>query len=252
MTRTDDRAGPTNPLTLAIDIGGSRLKAGVLTVSRQISSGPVRVETPKPAKPDAVVAALIGLSRQLGKFDRVSIGFPGVVRADFVLTAPNLGTKEWHGFKLGAVVAEALGKPVRILNDASIQGLGVITGRGLECVLTMGTGMGFALFEDGRIAPHLELSQHPIRNRKTYDEYVGEAALKAVGRRRWNKRVRNIIGILETVITYDTLYIGGGNAKLIEPPLPANVKIVSNTAGITGGVCLWDGRMDHAFAEQPA
>jgi polyphosphate glucokinase len=251
MARTDDRAGPLNPLTLAIDIGGSRLKAGVLTVSGQMSSGPVRVETPKPAKPDAVVAALIGLARQLGQFDRVSIGFPGVVRADFVLTAPNLGTKEWHGFKLGAVLAEALGKPVRILNDASIQGLGVITGRGLECVLTMGTGMGFALFEDERIAPHLELSQHPIRSRKTYDEYVGEAALKAVGKRRWNKRVRNIIGILETVITYDTLYIGGGNAKLIEPPLPANVKIVSNTAGITGGVRLWDERMDDAFAEQP-
>ena len=251
MAQTDDRAGPTNPLTLAIDIGGSHLKAGVLTVSGRISSGPVRVETPKPAKPDAVVAALIGLSHQLVRFDRVSIGFPGVVRADFVLTAPNLGTKEWHGFKLGAVLAEALGKPVRILNDASIQGLGVIAGRGLECVLTMGTGMGFALFEDGRIAPHLELSQHPIRSRKTYDEYVGEAALKAVGRRRWNKRVRNIIGILETVITYDTLYIGGGNAKLIEPPLPANVKIVPNTAGITGGVRLWDGRMDHAFAERP-
>jgi polyphosphate glucokinase len=165
------------------------------------------------------------------------------------LTAPNLATKEWHGFKLGAVLAEALGKPVRILNDASIQGLGVITGRGLECVLTMGTGMGFALFQDGQIAPHLELSQHPIRNRKTYDEYVGEAALEVVGRRRWNKRVRNIIGILETVITYDTLYIGGGNAELIEPPLPANAKIVSNIAGITGGVRLWDGRMDHAFAE---
>jgi hypothetical protein len=68
-----------------------------------------------------------------------------------------------------------------MLNDASIQGLGVITGRGLECVLTMGTGMGFALFQDGQIAPHLELSQHPIRNRKTYDEYVGEAALEVVG-----------------------------------------------------------------------
>jgi polyphosphate glucokinase len=250
MARTDDRAGQANPLTLAIDIGGSHLKAGVLTVSGVISSGPVRVETPKPAKPDAVVAALIGLSQRLGQFDRVSIGFPGVVRADFILTAPNLGTKEWHGFRLGAVIAEALGKPVRMLNDASIQGLGVIAGRGLECVLTMGTGMGFALFQDGQIAPHLELSQHPIRKRKTYDEYLGEAALEAVGRRRWNKRVRKIIGILETVITYDTLYIGGGNAQLIEPPLPANVKIVSNTAGITGGVRLWDKRMDHAFAGQ--
>jgi polyphosphate glucokinase len=116
----------------------------------------------------------------------------------------------------------------------------------------MGTGMGFALFQNGQIAPHLELSQHPIRKRKTYDEYVGEAALEAVGRRRWTKRVRKIIAILETVITYDTLYIGGGNAELIEPPLPANVEIVSNTAGITGGVRLWDERMDHAFAEQPA
>jgi polyphosphate glucokinase len=186
----------------------------------------------------------------LGRFDRVSIGFPGVVRGDFVLTAPNLGTKQWHRFKLGAIMAQELGKPVRMLNDASIQGLGVIIGRGLECVLTMGTGMGFALFQEGRIAPHLELSQHPVRKGKIYDEYVGQAALKAVGRRHWNRRIRKIIDILETVVTYDVLYIGGGNARLIRPPLPANVKIVANTAGITGGVRLWDQRMDHAFAEQ--
>jgi polyphosphate glucokinase len=115
----------------------------------------------------------------------------------------------------------------------------------------MGTGMGFALFQDGQLAPHLELSQHPIRKRKTYDEYVGEVALETVGRWRWTKRVHKIISILETVITYDMLYIGGGNAGLIEPPLPANVKTVSNMAGITGGVRLWDRRMDHAFAEQP-
>ena len=102
----------------------------------------------------------------------------------------------------------------------------------------------------GQIAPHLELSQHPIRKRKTcIHEYVGDAALEAVGRWCWMKRVRNIIGVLETVITYDTLYVGGGSAELMEPLLPANVKIVSNTAGITGGVRLWDGRMDHAFAE---
>ena len=81
---------------------------------------------------------------------------------------------------------------------------------------------------------------------------MGEAALETAGWRRWNKRVHKIISILETVITYDMLYIGGGNARLIEPPLPANVKIVSNVAGITGGVRLWDGRMDHAFAEQPS
>ena len=198
MAHSIDHAGPVNPLTLAIDVGGSHLKAAVLKASGKISTGPLRVETPKPATPDAVVSALVSLSQQLGQFDRVSIGFPGVVRADFVLTAPNLGTKEWHGFRLGAALAKDLGKPVRIFNDASIQGLGVITGRGLECVLTLGTGMGFALFQDGKIAPHLELSQHPIRKHRTYDEYVGKAALESVGRRRWSKRVHKIIAILET------------------------------------------------------
>jgi polyphosphate glucokinase len=251
MTHTDGRARPAKPLTLAIDVGGSHLKAAVLKASGKISTGPLRVETPKPATPDAVVSALVSLSQQLGQFDRVSIGFPGVVRAGFVLTAPNLGTKEWHGFRLGAVLAKDLGKPVRILNDASIQGLGVITGRGLECVLTLGTGMGFALFQDGKIAPHLELSQHPIRKHRTYDEYVGKAALESVGRRRWSKRVHKIIAILETVFAYELLYIGGGNAKWIEPPIPPHVKIVPNIAGITGGVRLWDRRMDHAFTEQP-
>jgi len=250
MVERNDRSGFTKPVTLAIDIGGSHLKAGLLTASGDMLSDPVRVETPKPAKPDAVVAALKRLSQQLGRFDRVSIGFPGVVRGDLVLTAPNLGTKEWHGFKLGAIMAQELGKPVRMLNDASIQGLGVITGRGLECVLTMGTGMGFALFQDGRIAPHLEFSQHPVRKGRIYDEYVGQVALEAVGRRHWNRRVRKVIDILETVVTYDVLYIGGGNARLIRPPLPANVKIVANTAGITGGVRLWDKRMDHEFAAQ--
>jgi polyphosphate glucokinase len=106
MTHTDGRARPAKPLTLAIDVGGSHLKAAVLKASGKISTGPLRVETPKPATPDAVVSALVSLSQQLGQFDRVSIGFPGVVRADFVLTAPNLDTKEWHGFRLGAVLAK--------------------------------------------------------------------------------------------------------------------------------------------------
>ncbi|QBR70460.1 chromosome partitioning protein ParA [Beijerinckiaceae bacterium] len=252
MAHAVDIADLATPLTLAIDIGGSHLKASVLKPSGLMATDEVRVKTPNPATPSAVIAALSELSKQLGPFDRVSIGFPGVVRSNSVLTAPNLGTQEWHGFGLGAVMAENLLRPVRVLNDASIQGLGVISGRGLECVLTMGTGMGFALFQDGQIAPHLELSQQPIRKHKTYDDFVGRAALDSVGRRRWSKRVHEIIGILETVVLYDVLYIGGGNAKLIDCPLPANVKIVSNSAGITGGVRLWDRRMDPAFAATPS
>jgi polyphosphate glucokinase len=163
MANTIDRTGPADPLTLAIDVGGSHLKAAVLNASGKMSTGPLHVKTPKPATPDAVVAVLIDLSKRLGQFDRVSIGFPGVVHADFVLTAPNLGTEEWHGFGLGAVMAKRLGRPVRMLNDASIQGLGVITGRGLECVLTLGTGNGLCFIPGrrDRTASGTQPASHP-------------------------------------------------------------------------------------------
>jgi polyphosphate glucokinase len=252
MGGIEHRAHAKGPLTLAFDIGGSHLKAGILSPEGDMISDRVRVVTPKPAKPDAVVEGLVGLAGELRRFDRITIGFPGVVRRDSVLTAPNLGSKLWHGFRLASVVSERLGKPVRLLNDASVQGLGVIDGRGTECVITLGTGMGFALFLDGRLGPHLEFSQQPFKNGKTYDEYVGEKALDKVGRKRWNKRVRKIIDVLETVVMYDTLYVGGGNSRLIEPPLPPNVKIVSNEAGITGGVRVWSKRMDHLFEAPPS
>ncbi len=232
------------PLTLSIDIGGSRLKAGVLDEAGSMIAGPVRTETPQPSGPEAVVPALGGLARQLGRYDRISIGFPGVVRAGQVLTAPNLGSAEWHGFPLADRMAEASGKPARLLNDASVQALGVIGGRGVECVITLGTGMGFALFRNGRLAPHLEMGQHPVRTGKTYDRYVGAAALKSAGARRWNKRVRRAIGFISTLVGYDTLYVGGGNAKLLDPEalaeLPGEIRVVSNEAGITGGARVWN------------
>ena len=120
-----------------------------------------------------MVDALVGLATPLGHFDRVSVGFPGVVRQGQVLTAPNLGTPAWRHFPLTSALTDKLGKPARMLNDAEVQGLGVISGKGLECVITLGTGMGFALFQDGRPAPHLELSQHPLHKGKTYDQFIG-------------------------------------------------------------------------------
>jgi polyphosphate glucokinase len=140
---------------------------------------------------------------------------------------------------------------VHILNDASVQGLGVIEGSGLECVLTMGTGMGFALFHDGHLAPHLEMSRHPIRKNKTYNEFVGNAALEKIGKKRWRKRMQEVIEIMATVVSYDMLYIGGGNARHIKTPLPSRVRLVPNSAGITGGVRLWDARMDETFSARP-
>jgi len=231
----------TGPITLALDIGGTGLKAGRLDARGEIIGERLRVATPHPSPPAVIVPALVGMASTLGAFDRVSTGFPGVVRGGRVLTAPNLGTKEWAGFDLAGALAERLGRPVRVENDATVQGLGVISGRGLECVITLGTGFGFALYEDGRVGPHLELSQHICRGKKTYDEYLGIAALKRVGPKRWKRRVQRMLLQLRVLTNFDMLYIGGGDAQQIDFPLPADARIVSNQAGITGGVRLWDG-----------
>jgi polyphosphate glucokinase len=246
-----NKSPSSTPRTLAIDVGGSHLKAAVLDPDGAMQGNSVRVETPDPASPEAVVATLVRLVKPLGDFDRVSIGFPGVVRFGSIFTAPTLRDKRWDGFDLAAPLTSRWNRPVRILNDASVQGLGVIAGKGLECVITMGTGMGFALFDQGRLAPHLELSQHPVRKDKTYNDYVGHAALESIGKAHWNRRMRRVIDILSTVINYDVLYIGGGNARLISFSLPDNVKIVPNKAGITGGVRLWDERWGHAVVGPP-
>lgn len=244
----NDAVRPGEPLTLAIDIGGTRLKASVLDTQGVMIEPERRIDTPHPATPQAVLDGLLDLTQALGAFDRISIGFPGVVRHGRVLTAPNLGTEAWRGYSLAALLSERLGKPARMLNDATVQGLGAIAGSGLECVITLGTGMGFALFDDGRPAPHLELSQHPSHRNRTYDQWIGNAALKSAGSKRWNKRVRKAIGWIETLVNYDMLLIGGGNAKRLIGDLPPNVRTVPNEAGITGGIRLWDPTLDELVA----
>ncbi len=240
------------PVTLAIDIGGSNLKAGLLDNDGAIVGKRVKVPTMHPSPPKLVVPALVELVGQLGPFDRVSVGFPGLIKRGVVRTAPNLGTKDWAGFDLAGALRKQLGKPVRMLNDATVQGLGVISGQGLECVITLGTGFGFALYHDGRLTPQLEMSQHVVRKDLTYDEYLGVAALHKVGRKRWERRVERMLAQLRAVVNFDTLYIGGGDAQEIKLKLPDDVRIVSNDAGITGGVRLWDSRLDDAFAKQEA
>jgi polyphosphate glucokinase len=235
------------PRTLAIDIGATGLKAGVLDDDGNLVVPNSRVPTPRKASPDAVVEALQTLVQPMGDFDRISIGFPGVVRAGHVMTAPNLGNVAWRDYPLAAVLTDRLGKPVRMLNDATVHGLGVITRTGLECVVTLGTGFGFALFDNGRLTPHLELAHHPIRTDKDYDQYVGDAALKSIGRKRWNARVAQALSCVKNLTNYDLLHLGGGNARKIKFALEPNIHIVPNEAGILGGVRLWDPSLDSAF-----
>jgi predicted TIM-barrel fold metal-dependent hydrolase len=226
--------------TLAVDIGGTGIKLAALDDSGQIVGQPARVPTPPaPAHPDQIVAIITDTSATLGAFERVSVGFPGMVRNGKVLTAPNLGTEVWAGFDLQGELAKKLAKPVRVMNDADVQGFGAIEGKGVEMVLTLGTGAGTSLFDNGRILPHLELAHHPLRGNKTYDEYLGNAALIAKGKKKWSKRVARAIEVLRTVVNFDHLYLGGGNAKKLTFELPPDITVVPNTDGLTGGIRLW-------------
>jgi len=225
--------------TLAIDVGGTGLKASVIDDRGRLLTDRVRVDTPVGGPPREIVEALARLVAPLGSFDRVSVGFPGVVRNGRVLTAPNLDNKGWKDFDLAGALGRALGKPVRVANDADVQGLAVIAGKGVEMVITLGTGFGTGLYLDGRLAPHLELSHHVFRKGETYDEHLGNAARKRVGNGKWNKRVRRAIRGLRALTSFDHLYIGGGNAKKIDFELDPDVTVVSNDAGIKGGIALW-------------
>lgn len=228
----------TAPLTLAIDIGGTGLKAEVIDAQGRPVVERKRVPTPHPAPPAKVLEAIGTMVADLPAFDRISAGFPGVVRNGTILTAPHLGTEDWHGFDLAAALTDRFGRPARVLNDAEVQGFGVITGVGLEFVLTLGTGAGTALFRNGALMPHLELSQHPIHNDLTYDEYIGNAALEEKGLEHWNRRIERVLKLLFVLTHFDTLHLGGGNADKVQT-LPSNVVRGSNEAGLTGGVKLW-------------
>lgn len=242
MTTADRRGRRTSrgaPRTLAIDIGGSGVKAAVLDARGRIVGERVRVRTPARCPPAFLIRTIADLLAPLSQYDRVSVGFPGVVREGIVRTAPNFGSSKWRGFDLARGLTRALKRPVRVLNDAEVHGFGVITRKGLELVITLGTGFGSALFRDGELMPHFELSQHPVHGDKTYDEYLGDRARKRVGTQKWNRRVRQVIGILETVVGYDRLHVGGGNAQRIAFPLGRRVRIVDNRAGLHGGIGLW-------------
>ncbi len=228
------------PRTLAIDIGGTGLKALVLDRAGKPITDRQRVETPHPATPRAVLASLGGIIAVLGPFERVSVGFPGVVFAGVIKTAPNLDPS-WEGYRLAARLERKLGKPTRVVNDAGVQGFGVIEGVGLEMVLTLGTGFGCALFYEGTYIPNLELAHHPFRHGRTYEEYLGDRALRADGKKKWNRHLEQAIGQIDPIWNPDRIYLGGGNAKHVRAKLPRHVRIASNVAGLLGGIALWEG-----------
>src|SRR5262249_31905994 len=211
--------------TLTIDIGGTGIKASTLALDGKPLNERVRIPTPKRATPRNVVAVIQKLARECAKFSRVSAGFPGVVKDGVVYTAPNLG-KGWNGFDLAAALRKRLGRPARVANDADVQGLGSVSGKGIELGLTLGTGGGAVIFVDGHRI-HLEVGHHPFHKGKTYEDELGARALRKKGKKKWNKMLAEAIDDTQRMFNYDRLYLGGGNTRYIRIKLPSNVSTVS-------------------------
>jgi polyphosphate glucokinase len=223
---------------LSIDIGGSHIKATILNREGELQMDYEKIATPMPSTPKNLIAATKELVRNFPKYDYISSGFPGYVKNGVVKTAPNLGNDAWKNFDLAEGFTKELGAPAKVVNDADMQGLGVVDGKGFEMVITLGTGFGTAFLLDGHLLPHLEISHLPIK-KGDYDDYIGERALEKEGKEKWNKRIEKVFEILKTVFNYDTLYIGGGNGRKITFKLDDNMKLVTNEDGIKGGARLW-------------
>lgn len=232
--------------TLTIDIGGTGIKMIPLDAEGQAIGDRQRELTPKKPRPKAVLAVIEQMLAAQEPFDRVSVGFPGVVVGGVIDTAPNLGTKAWRGFNLQSAITELVGKPTRVLNDADLQGYGVIAGHGVEMVLTFGTGLGTALFIDGRLVPNLEFGHHPLDNGKTYEDLISNAELERIGKKKWRKRCDLVFETLARIFNYDQLHVGGGNARKLKQPLPKRAKMFHNVDGMEGGVALWKHGSDAA------
>lgn len=233
MTETDQKI-------LTIDIGGSNIKATILNMKGTFLNDYEKLPTPSPATPGKVLDVIQLLAKKFPGYDKIAAGFPGFIKDGIVKTAPNLGTEQWANFNLNKKLEEILGKPAIAINDADLQGLSIVSGKGVEMVITLGTGFGSAILNNGILIPHLEIAHHPITKNKDYDEYVGEFEFKRIGKKKWNKRMKRVIKILKVVFNYDRLYISGGSAREINFKLEDNITIAGNRDGIKGGARLWE------------
>jgi polyphosphate glucokinase len=240
--RVTQREMPANVKTLSIDIGGTGIKTILLDPRGEPLTERQRELTPRPADTSAVLALIQKMIAAYPEFDRVSVGFPGVVLSGVVKTAVNLGQDLWFDHPLQQKLEKLCRVPVRVINDADLQGYGVVDGKGVELVLTLGTGLGSALFADGHLVANLELGHHPFKKGKTYEERVCDAELKQHGKKEWSRRVHEALATLMPIFNPRVLHLGGGNAQHIKGKLPPNVRLFGNVDGMTGGIKLWTDR----------
>ena len=243
--------------TLTVDCGGTGIKASVLDKGGKVLIDFPYLKTPYPLSPSKLISIIDDFVNADNRIKRVTVGLPGMIRGGKVIVIPHYVNasgprgvldphlkKAWYGFDMQSMLKKKLKLPTLVLNDAEVHASAVITGKGLETVLTFGTGLGSAIFSDGVIAPHLEISHATIRYGKSIDSWIGEQARRRLGNQLWSRRVKSLIQELYPMIIWDKLYIGGGNAQRISKSalksFDYKVKIISNSAGVTGGVKAWD------------
>jgi len=241
------------PFTLAIDVGGSGLKAGVLSPEGDLLSDRERRETPYPCTSPVLLDELAMLAATQPAHDRVSVGFPGAIRRGRVREVPAFSRRGpgqdpdpellalWSGFELETALADRFGKPVRVANDADVQGCAVISGRGMELVITLGTGVGCAVFFDGTLLPHMELSHGRFGEGLSIEVACGDNQRHEIGKEAWRARVLDALQTMESMVLPDHVYLGGGNAKRLDvDSIGPNRTIVPNVSGLLGGIALWE------------
>ena len=243
--------------TLAIDCGGNSIKGSILNSTGVMHDVMLNQLTPYPLTPQKLISIIETFADNLPEFDRITIGMPGMIRHGVVIYTPHYSRKGgphtevdeevdalWRNFNLATLVEAHFKKPALVLNDAEVHAAGVIHGSGLEVVITLGTGLGFALFDNGHLAPHLEMSMAPTRGAKTFDLYIGEKARKRIGNPMWSRRVLTMVEQLRPIFHWERLYIGGGNSERISASirqrLGADVYLMPNSTGVAGGARAWE------------
>jgi polyphosphate glucokinase len=212
---------------LVIDVGGTNVKLKLEDGDevRKIPSGP------QMSGQHMVDAVCQGTTDW--EYNRITIGYPGpVVHGAITLEPVNLG-KGWLGFDF----TKAFGKPVRLINDAAMQALGSYQG-GRMLFLGLGTGLGTAMVLDGIVAP-MELGHLPYKKGRTFEEYIGNAGMKRMGRRKWQSAVFDVVERLRKALVVEYVVLGGGNVKKLDD-LPPSSRAGDNDNAFVGGIRLWD------------
>lgn len=238
-----------------MDCGGGGIKTCLLDAGGFQVGKAQRTALRYPFSPDDLFSIIHTHATAIGSFDRLTVGMPGMIRHGVVIYTPHYIRKAgphtkiapeleraWNHLNIQSELQDRFGVPTLVLNDAEVAAAGVVSGTGLELVITLGTGLGNALLDEGRLAPHLEISHAPLRWGLTYDDFIGESERIRLGDSAWSRRVAKVIETLWPVLRWDKLYIGGGNSARIKPVVREkleNVVFIPNAAGMNGGVRAW-------------